>query len=147
MTRTGPTRLEEIVMDIEQTDQGTLEHWTPAEVAAAFNEDRIVLIDVRTPQEFALERINGALLAPMQSFQPNQMQSFQPNHMPDQSKKQIVFHCGSGVRSARVAKLCLAAGEDRIAHMAGGFAAWKEDGQAYIGTDMATGAPKEMRKT
>ncbi|WP_416883105.1 rhodanese-like domain-containing protein [Marivita sp.] len=126
-------------MDIEQTDQGTLEHWTPADVAAAFNEDRIVLIDVRTPQEFALERINGALLAPMQSFQPN--------HMPDQSKKQIVFHCGSGVRSARVAKLCLAAGEDRIAHMDGGFAAWKEDGQAYIGTDMATGAPKEMRKT
>ena len=126
-------------MDIEQTEQGTLEHWSPAEVAAAFNEDRIVLIDVRTPQEFALERINGALLAPMQSFQPS--------HMPDQSKKQIVFHCGSGVRSARVAKLCLAAGEDRIAHMAGGFAAWKEDGQAYIGTDMATGAPKEMRKS
>lgn len=126
-------------MDIEQTEQGTLEHWTPAEVAAAFNEDRIVLIDVRTPQEFALERINGALLAPMQSFQPN--------HMPDQSQKQIVFHRGSGVRSARVAKLCLSAGEDRIAHMAGGFAAWKEDGQAYIGTDMATGAPKEMRKT
>lgn len=126
-------------MDIETTETGTLEHWTPDEVAAAFAEDRIVLIDVRTPQEFALERINGALLAPMQAFQPN--------HMPDQSKKQIVFHCGSGVRSARVAKLCLEAGEDRIAHMAGGFAAWKDSGQPYMGTDMATGAPKEMRKT
>lgn len=126
-------------MDIETTETGTLEHWTPDEVAAAFAEDRIVLIDVRTPQEFALERINGALLAPMQAFQPN--------HMPDQSKKQIVFHCGSGVRSARVAKLCLAAGEERIAHMAGGFAAWKEAGLAYMGTDMATGAPKEMQKT
>jgi rhodanese-related sulfurtransferase len=131
--------IQETMMDIETTEHGTLEHWSPAEVAAAFREDRIVLIDVRTPQEFALERINGALLAPMQAFEPN--------HMPDQSKKQIVFHCGSGVRSARVAKLCLAAGEDRIAHMAGGFAAWKDDGHAYMGTDMATGAPKEMRKT
>jgi rhodanese-related sulfurtransferase len=134
-----PMRIQETNMDIENTENGPLEHWTPAEVAAAFNEDRIVLIDVRTPQEFALERINGALLAPMQAFAPN--------HMPDQSKKQIVFHCGSGVRSARVAKLCLAAGEDRIAHMAGGFAAWKDDGQSYMGTDMATGAPKEMHKT
>ena len=126
-------------MDIEQTEDGTLEHWTPAEVAEAFSKDEIILIDVRTPQEFALERINGALLAPMQAFQPN--------HMPDQSRKQIVFHCGSGLRSARVAQKVLAAGEERIAHMAGGFAAWKEDGQPYMGTDVATGGPKEMRKT
>ena len=126
-------------MDTEKTENGTLEHWSPSEVATAFAEDRIILIDVRTPQEFALERINGALLAPMQAFQPN--------HMPDQAKKQIVFHCGSGVRSARVAKLCLVAGETRIAHMVGGFAAWKEAGQTYMGTDLATGAPKEMRKS
>ena len=126
-------------MDIEETENGTLEHWTPAEVAEAFAQDKIILIDVRTPQEFALERINGALLAPMQAFQPN--------HMPDQSKKQIVFHCGSGMRSSKVAKQCLANGEDRIAHMAGGFAAWKEDGQTYMGTDVGTGAPKEMRKS
>jgi len=126
-------------MDTETTDHGTLEHWTPQEVADAFAEDRIILIDVRTPQEFALERINGALLAPMQAFQPN--------HMPDQSTKQIVFHCGSGVRSAKVARQCLEHGEDRIAHMSGGFAGWKEDGQGYMGTDLATGAPKEMRKS
>lgn len=126
-------------MDIEQTEHGTLESWTPAEVATAFAENRIILIDVRTPQEFALERINGALLAPMQAFQPN--------HMPDQTNKQIVFHCGSGLRSERVARKCLEAGETRIAHMAGGFAAWKETGQSYMGTDVATGAPKEMRKS
>ena len=126
-------------MKTEDTETGTLEHWTPQEVADAFAEDRIILIDVRTPQEFALERIPGALLAPMQSFQPN--------HMPDQSRKPIVFHCGSGARSAKVAKQCLDTGTERIAHMDGGFAAWKESGQFYIGTDVATGAPKEMRKS
>jgi Rhodanese-related sulfurtransferase len=108
-------------------------------VAEAFANNEIVLIDVRTPQEFALERINGALLAPMQSFEAA--------HMPDQATKPTVFHCGSGIRSAKVARLVLAAGEDKIAHMAGGFAAWKDDGHAYMGTDVATGAPKEMRKS
>lgn len=126
-------------MDIETTENGTLEHWSVAEVAEAFAKDEIVLIDVRTPQEFALERINGALLAPMQAFQPN--------HIPDQTRKQIVFHCGSGLRSAKVARQVLAAGEGRIAHMAGGFAAWKDGGQPYMGTDVATGAPKEMKKS
>ncbi len=97
-------------MDIEKTEDGTLEHWTPSEVAEAFANNEIVLIDVRTPQEFALERINGALLAPMQSFEAA--------HMPDQATKPTVFHCGSGIRSAKVARLVLAAGEDKIAHMA-----------------------------
>lgn len=126
-------------MEIETTEQGILEHWTPAEVAEAFAKDSIILVDVRTPQEFALERITGALLAPMQTFQPN--------HMPDPSTKPIVFHCGSGVRSSKVAQQYLAHGQDRIAHMAGGFAAWKDAGLTYMGTDSASGAPKETRKS
>ncbi|MFP7672589.1 rhodanese-like domain-containing protein [Marivita sp. S0852] len=126
-------------MDIEQTDNGTLENWTPDEVAKAFAKNEIILIDVRTPQEFALERITGALLAPMQSFQAD--------HMPDQNSKQIVFHCGSGVRSAKVAEQVLKAGADRIAHMAGGFVAWKDSGLPYMGTDVSTGGPKEMKKS
>ncbi len=126
-------------METETTDKGVIETWTPEEVAAAFAKDEIVLIDVRTPQEFTFERIRGALLAPMQAFEAN--------HMPPQSEKRIVFHCGSGVRSRRIADLCLAAGFGRVAHMKGGFAAWKQGGFEYTGTDMATGAPKQMKVT
>jgi rhodanese-related sulfurtransferase len=126
------------MMETETTPNGTLESWTPAEVMAAFGKNEIVLIDVRTPQEFSFERIEGALLAPMQAFSPS--------HMPGQSEKRIVFHCGSGVRSGKVARLCLDHGVDRIAHMEGGFGAWKEAGLEYTGTDMSSGAPKSMRK-
>ena len=126
-------------METEKTDHGTLEHWTPQEVKDAFDRDEIVLIDVRTPQEYGFERIEGALLAPMQAFDPS--------HMPGQSDKRIVFHCGSGARSGKVAKLCLEHGVDRIAHMKGGFGAWKDAGLGYTGTDMSTGAPKSMRKS
>ncbi|MDA3857920.1 MAG: rhodanese-like domain-containing protein [Roseovarius sp.] len=124
-------------MKAEKTEHGVLEHWTPQDVKEAFDRNEIVLIDVRTPQEFSVERIDGALLAPMQAFQPN--------HMPSQSEKQIVFHCGSGARSGKVARQCLESGSDRIAHMDGGFGAWKDAGFEYTGTDVSTGAPKKMK--
>lgn len=125
-------------MQSEKLKVGILEHWTAKETAEAFLKDEIIIIDVRTPQEFLFERIEGALLAPMQAFRPD--------HMPSQRGKRIVFHCGSGARSRMVAERCLSAGEDRIAHIEGGFAAWKVAGLPYIGTDLATGAPKVMKQ-
>lgn len=123
-------------MKTEQTENGTVELWTAAEVAEA--RGKIVLIDVRTPQEHTLERIGGALLMALQEFDAAAL--------PGQSDKRIVLHCGSGVRSGKAAALCLAAGLGPIAHMEGGLAAWKDARQEYVGTDLATGAPKKMRK-
>jgi len=116
---------------------GTLANLTPEEAARLIRDHDAVLIDVRTPQEFALERIRGALLAPMQDFEPGLM--------PCPEGKTVVLHCGSGKRSRMVAERCLKEGAlDRIAHIEGGFGAWKEAGLPYIGTDPATGGPKEM---
>lgn len=123
-------------MKSEKTAQGIIETWTPKEVAEA--RDDIVLIDVRTPQEHGFERIEGALLMALQEFRPQ--------YLPGQAGKQLVLYCGSSVRSGKAAEQCLAAGMDKIAHMEGGLAAWKEAGHAYIGTDMGTGAPKMTRK-
>ena len=81
-------------MRTEETPNGTLEHWTPQEVAEALARREIVLIDVRTPQEYMFEHVEGALLSPMAFLSPE--------HMPSQEGKRIVFHCGSGMRSAKV---------------------------------------------
>lgn len=123
-------------MKTETVEGATLETWTVDEVQAAFDRDEIVLIDVRTPQEYMFEHIEGALLMPL-SF-------FHPGKLPGQSDKRIVFHCGSGVRSERVSRAALAAGIPLIAHMAGGMGAWKEAQKPYIGTNMATGAPQAV---
>ncbi|MTJ04985.1 MAG: rhodanese-like domain-containing protein [Sediminimonas qiaohouensis] len=123
-------------MKTETVENAVLETWTVEEVADAFDRDEIVLIDVRTPQEYMFEHIEGALLMPM-SF-------FRADKLPGQSDKRIVFHCGSGVRSERVARAAIAAGFDRVSHMGGGMAAWKERKQPYIGTNMATGAPQAV---
>ncbi|WP_116085757.1 rhodanese-like domain-containing protein [Tropicimonas sp. IMCC34011] len=123
-------------MKTEETDGGTLETWTPDEVGAALEAGEIVLIDVRTPQEYALERIPGALLFPMSHFDAGAL--------PTQDGKRIVFHCAGGARSEKVARAALAAGLDPVAHLGGGFGVWKGNKRPYLGTDMATGAPKLM---
>ncbi|MCR8549133.1 rhodanese-like domain-containing protein [Salipiger sp. P9] len=120
-------------MKTEQVGDGILETWTVEEVDEAFKKNEIVLIDVRTPQEYMFEHVEGALLMPL-SF-------FKAEKLPGQSDKRIVFHCGSGVRSERVARAALDAGFARVAHMEGGFGAWKGAKKPYIGTNMATGAP------
>lgn len=125
-------------MKTETAEGGMLEHWTTEEVAAARARDEIVLIDVRTIQEYAFEHIPGALLLPLPFFEAHAL--------PGQESKRIVFLCGSGVRLERVARACLAAGIGRIAHLADGFAAWKAAKLPYVGTNMATGAPQPVNQ-
>ena len=123
-------------MKTEQLDGGTLEHWSVEEVARAFEANEIALIDVRTTPEYMFEHVDGALLMPMAFFRPDKL--------PDQAQKRLVFYCGSGARSERVARRTLEAGVQPVAHMAGGFAAWKQARLPYMGTEMSTGAPKRV---
>ncbi|ADZ72658.1 rhodanese-like domain-containing protein [Polymorphum gilvum] len=111
---------------------GTLETLSAEEVKALYDANSIILIDVRTPGEYAFEHIAGALLAPMSSFDPARL--------PSGGDRPIVLHCGSGVRSRRMAEKCIEAGFSRISHMGGGFGAWKQAGYGFLGTDPATGA-------
>jgi rhodanese-related sulfurtransferase len=117
----------------EDIEGVTLDVFTPQEVSTMHDRGEAVVIDVRTVAEFAFEHIPGALLLPMNDFDPKKL--------PDQDTKRIVFHCGSGIRSRKVAEIARGAGIDRLAHMEGGFGAWKQAGLTYVTVDPATGAP------
>lgn len=93
---------------------------TPQEIAAQLRAHAIILIDVREPQEFAAERIRGALNFPMSTFDPALL--------PSGQDRPVVFQCGSGMRSAKAIAACAAAGLPHHAHMAGGIQAWKAAG-------------------
>ena len=47
-----------------------MENLAPADVARGLAERAILLIDVREPEEYAAERIHGALLFSLSSFDP-----------------------------------------------------------------------------
>ena len=111
----------------------TLDVFTPHEVKTMLDNGEAVLIDVRTVAEYAYEHVAGALLLPMNDFHPDRL--------PDQEAKRLIFHCGSGIRSRRVAEVARDAGFTRLAHMDGGFGAWKQSGLSYTTVDPATGGP------
>src|SRR5512144_3280644 len=66
---------------------------TPAQVHALLASGEIVMIDVREPEEFAAERIHGAVNLPLSKFDPRAV----PAAAADRA---VVFQCGSGKRSA-----------------------------------------------
>jgi rhodanese-related sulfurtransferase len=115
----------------EALDGGVLVSLTPQEIKARFDANEIVIVDVRTPVEYAFEHIPGAMLFPLSTFNPEKL--------PAQNGKPIVFHCGSGLRSTTIAKKCIAAGFASVAHMDGGFGAWKKAGLSFVALDPATG--------
>jgi rhodanese-related sulfurtransferase len=97
-----------------------IETLNATEVARLLNAGKLLLIDVREPTEYASERIPGALLYPLSTFDAATL--------PDDGSRRVVFHCGSGKRSLTAAERRLAAGQTQAAHMGGGIAAWKAAG-------------------
>jgi rhodanese-related sulfurtransferase len=91
---------------------------TPEEVVARMKIGGVELIDVREPAEYQAERIQGAMLFPLSSFDPQAL----PRNVD------IIFQCGTGKRSAMAVQRVQAAGFTHTAHLSGGIQAWKAAG-------------------
>jgi rhodanese-related sulfurtransferase len=87
---------------------------------AALDKGEVLLIDVREPAESARERIPGAVLMPLSSFDPAKI--------PDAPGKHLVLLCASGIRSSQAAQRLLANGAAEVTHLKGGIGAWKQAG-------------------
>ena len=115
----------------ETLENGVLVSLTPHEVKERFDANQVVVVDVRTPVEYAFEHIPGAMLFPLASFNPAKL--------PLQNGKPIVFHCGTGLRSTAAAKRCIVAGIAEVIHIEGGLNAWKKAGLSFATIDPPTG--------
>jgi rhodanese-related sulfurtransferase len=103
------------------TDQGhQVEDLTPEDVAKGVADGRYLLVDVREPNEVAVEAYPGAVVVPLSGFDPRDI--------PDPQGKQVVFACRSGKRSVTASLAAQAAGLTYDKHLAGGILAWKAAG-------------------
>jgi rhodanese-related sulfurtransferase len=93
---------------------------TPAEVARGLTEGRMMLVDVREPNEIAVERYPDAAVVPLSNFDPRQI--------PDPKGREVVFACRSGRRSVTASQAAQAQGLPYDSHLAGGILAWKAAG-------------------
>ncbi len=83
-------------------------------------EGRYLLVDVREPNEVAVDAYPGAVVVPLSSFDPRAI--------PDPKGKQVVFACRSGKRSVTASLAAQAVGLAYDKHLAGGMLAWKGAG-------------------
>jgi rhodanese-related sulfurtransferase len=93
---------------------------TPEEVARGLADGRMLLVDVREPNEVAVERYPGAVVVPLSSFDAAAI--------PDPQGRQVVFACRSGRRSVTASMAAQEQGYPYDAHLAGGLLAWKAAG-------------------
>ena len=77
-----------------------------------------LLLDCRTPEEYATARIQGALLIPMQelSQRVSEIDAWRAPH--------IIVHCHHGVRSLRVTHRLRDRGYTNVSSLQGGIEAW-----------------------
>ena len=106
-------------------EPSTVETIDPATLARLLSAHEVVLVDVREPQEYLNERIPGALLFPLSTFDADAL--------PADGERRVVFHCAGGKRSLDAAQRRIAAGAEKALHLGGGIAAWKAAGVPIVG--------------
>jgi len=84
---------------------------------------QMVLVDVREPNEYEINKIPGSVLIPKGEFlNGNAFEEL--GKLTDNGAKQLVLHCKSGVRSAECLLVAKGAGYADAVHVGGGVVAW-----------------------
>ena len=98
------------------------------QVRERLNDSKVQIVDIRDPRELEKEgTLPGALLAPrgMLEFWVDPASPYFKPVFADESKEFILF-CGAGWRSALATKTLRDMGMTNVAHIDGGFTAWKK---------------------
>lgn len=108
----------EVVADYD----GIIRTTNPAQAATLVHTGKAQLYDVRTPEEYKESHIPNARLLPMGSIFK------QLDQLP--RDKQIIVHCGGGLRSQVVASMLQRVGFTNVRNLSGGIEAWQKAGLA-----------------
>ena len=98
------------------------------QVRGRLTDPKVQIVDIRDPRELEKEgTLPGALLAPrgMLEFWVDPASPYFKPIFADESKEFILF-CGAGWRSALATKTLRDMGMTNVAHIDGGFTAWKK---------------------
>ncbi|MEN9754999.1 MAG: hypothetical protein RLZ07_1381 [Pseudomonadota bacterium] len=110
-----------------------IETLTVPEAQALLGDPGVVIVDLRDPRELEREgKMPGAFHCPrgmLEFWIDPESPYYKPVFAED---KRFVFFCGGGWRSALAAKTAQDMGLKPVAHIDGGFAAWKKAGAPVV---------------
>lgn len=92
---------------------------------AASSEERPVLLDVRSEEEYAVSHIEGALQAATVEEALVALDGVDP-------ERPIVLYCSVGLRSAEIADELAAAGYTKLRNLRGSLFAWANSGRPVV---------------
>ena len=120
-------------IDLVKEAKQQIENLTPQQVQEELSKGNVTLIDLRESEELKQNgRIAGSVHAPRGMLEFYADPSL-PYHKPAFNKNnRIILHCASGGRSALAVVTLKQMGYENIAHLDGGFKAWKESGKPVI---------------
>jgi rhodanese-related sulfurtransferase len=86
----------------------------------ATGDAALVILDVRTPEEFAAGHVPGAINVPHDTLEARL------SSLPDLHDRDVVVYCRSGRRSALALDVLKHHGYSRLLHLAGDMEAWTQ---------------------
>ncbi len=98
-------------------------HVDPATAQTLIDQKKTVVLDVRTPKEYAAGHIADAKNIDFQS------PDFEKNLGLLDRKPTYLVHCASGGRSTKSLEVFKKLGFTAVAHLDGGFQAWEKAGK------------------
>jgi rhodanese-related sulfurtransferase len=104
---------------VEWATTGQLAEWLAAPEATA-----PLLLDARSPEEFAVSRIPGA-----ERVDPDAKQPAPPSTSPD---RRIVVYCSVGYRSAAIGRRLQKQGYSEVRNLEGGIFKWANEGRPML---------------
>ena len=121
------------VKELVAAAEADIETMSVAEVKAAQEGGNATIVDLRDVRELWREgKIPGAVHAPrgMLEFWVDPQSPYHREAFA--SGKRFIFFCAGGMRSALATQSVQRMGLKPVAHIAGGFAAWKEAGGSVV---------------
>ena len=121
------------VLDLVAEADAAVDRFSIAEGLEMLGRDDVLFVDIRDVREVAKTgRIKGARHVPrgMLEFWIDPESSYHREVFV--SGKRFVFFCAGGLRSVLAAQAVQHMGLKPVAHIAGGFAAWKEAGGTTV---------------
>lgn len=85
-------------------------------------DDMLVVLDVRTPREYASGHVPGAINIPVDQL------SEKINTLRARDNAETVVYCESGRRAGRAESMLKDAGFLNVVHLQGDMAQWRKDG-------------------
>ena len=119
----------EVMLFISVTVAAAAQAKLPSISVADLQKRFYLLVDVRTPEEFAAGHLLGAVSIPLAELQDNLAPWIQrlPRDVP------IILQCKAGSRSAQAARILLQAGFTNVLNLDGGIMEWTDTfGSRYL---------------